>query len=1777
MNLTKIGKNIELSDLYIDSNNCRYVLKDGVKKQEKNKTLEFGYISNQVQYEILLTSLLNPVFFQSYGRDLKKIYQVWFQGVNNTNNNLNQSNSNSLSNNKLRNNKNHSKNIGVNQLNQNRTLKQSSLTRQGIGNFKTNEKENDVNSFLVTQSQFIQDVKNQMRDYFYETWIKELKRNTDVDWMKWMLIENQSKFPIGIQYGLSQFLLKKDYKKARFLELGLQNALNSSILSSSIPNGNKTLYCLSKEQVEYSPYFKTINVNDFNVFFNHYFANSQIKNFNQQKNQNFNGLNLSQNNINRNSDRVFVQQGNQGNDLSVGNITKDEETKEKTFNYSQFENLIRRGRKKFSDIKKESLIEAIENDSDISISTTKQANNKEKNYQEICEKLVDKKTIKIFWGNLFENAIKESVVSGSKVIVALNKEQSSYVNLLQNKQTSHFLIGAFLSFCKANNIHYQRRVLINQNSQNNTNKDGLKDFLGEIWFFNFHKTTNFNVEQDFKQWCDGNIWQVDGDLVNQTNSSNQETTIKNANINSAINIKNGVHSTSLSLPLSIKIKTQKVAKIGEREYYQPISNKINSNAMVSSKIANEITDALLKVKKEYGDLNKWIANLLKISEKELLERLSPEQIDAISLGVQSLLNKKGLIIADETGFGKGRILASIALIGLLKGKTIIFFTENKQLFSDFYRDILAIYPETKIKPLLLNQMAGIYDPNGNLVIPKYKKQAFKDMINNKVWDKNDDRFIITNYAQINKVSKKNKKNEKVEFLKRLQGEESWVILDEAHNASGNSNIYENLQSLCDKAEGVIFSSATYAKTEEKLKLYEKALPLSSIAQKLVKMSLFGDTGDLRELLTKEMAKQGNFIRREHTPIDLPQYLFVENSSELKKRLELFSSMWKAIFELVEHREKMLGNFSAKAWLTIGSVLSRSIREFAFLSKIDDLVKFCVDKVNQNEKVVIVTEITFESTLKSLIDNEIAKLNDGNLDETIIDMESEYEDEDRGEDREDKRENESENHLASNNNDISKSNDFDLNNAILIDGYDDKKDKINTCNKFTQKPNWNVKWLALLDDLTNEEKLNLEAQKEMNKNKNFDKEAFEQMKDRFFEKKKYVEKIILQNDYYDLSPLDDIKAKLAQHNIPMSELSARKHRLFFNEEEKVWEIDSKNIQQERIDIVNSFNNGSIDVMLLTRAGASGISLHAGEKFKDKKVRNLIELDIATNSANRIQFWGRVRRRDQVVEPNFYTLLLKQPSDIRKIEIEKRKQRQLNAHTGGRKEENGLDWISKEGELIVEEWTKERREYAKQLGCLNSDDEKDTYKIEKLLNRALIMPIEEQESLFNRLDLGIKTHENFYFYENNLSLVSKTLYKEFYWGNPVSKTQNEIGNSLLNLNYITLNCRLWYEENDLTNHEKQRFLTKLKNIPNFIKENSNKTQVFLTDCENQLQKKQENKDINSINYATSVLKNIKLLFKDFSIGDTFNFRFKNGLIVKKGVLLDVVYDFDNIDNLKSTLTQLSLNTISLKVLFKGDLKALQIPLLHFFDKKYEFQKLFKQFNLNDFSSSFEINKTNQQNPVNQNHNEVRKGFVSVSKNNNLRSDNKNNLKEDKVDNFNNQNQQLNSTINAFTSITLEGNPILLSIWRKKMKMGKVDVIFDKEEGSKTILVLPKKTSLTALKELDKPFFTIGQIMSYFKDNRKGEIYNVDKNIKIQRDERFAYVVYKEKNHYLRYRSKWILKAHKFIEDGEMNGYKSLRVKMSQLSKVLSLMEGDGIYFLCSNHEWFNQHINDVIEDN
>lgn len=710
------------------------------------------------------------------------------------------------------------------------------------------------------------------------------------------------------------------------------------------------------------------------------------------------------------------------------------------------------------------------------------------------------------------------------------------------------------------------------------------------------------------------------------------------------------------------------------------------------------------------DVDAWVAQGLGVPVETLGTRLSPEQVDAVALARQSLDVGTGFLVSDETGFGKGRILASVALTGLAQGRTVVFVTENPFLFSDFYRDLAAVSPSVPPVPSLLHQTATVVSPEGKTVAKSIKNQDFKEWLKEREWRAGEDRLIFTTYAQLARQHD----GLKIGWLKDRLGLNGWVLLDEAHNAAGSSSVADRIGELIKSATGTVFASATFAKHEENLDLYRSVLALPSPAQRLLRLALAGDDGRLREALTQQMARSGRLVRREHPPVPPPVPEWVPITPARAQAIQAFGDSWRGLFEATGAFARLSGVREA-IWLQLGAALSRSVKEFGLQIKADALVDLIAAKRQEDKKVVVVVDSTLEAALREALTPD---------EEGLADSEDLWEDQGAVEDQKEP----------------------------TRSSRASKAPKMATQGEGAP-PLWRDRLRAILEAVCPRAAWENDSSPEA-----------EAARSAFCA----AEAAMVALPAWDLAPLDRVRSLLEEKAIRASELSGRKIRLQVSS--TGWKIVPRT-DPDRNAVVRLFNAGDLDVLFVTRAGCAGISLHAGRQFADQRVRCLIEWDIAANPVSRVQFWGRVRRKDQVVEPEFFGLVLDTPEDRRIMEREDRKRRKMTAHMGARAADQ-VGWLSGLGESLVEEWATERPRAAFPMGVAYPVPDNPLGRVDRALVRSLVLPEEERQAFLHRLTRGVAVGAEAFALsrQDQASRSSRSVSRVWWWGDPESSTSD-----------------------------------------------------------------------------------------------------------------------------------------------------------------------------------------------------------------------------------------------------------------------------------------------------------------------------------------------------------------------------------------------------------------------
>ena len=140
--------------------------------------------------------------------------------------------------------------------------------------------------------------------------------------------------------------------------------------------------------------------------------------------------------------------------------------------------------------------------------------------------------------------------------------------------------------------------------------------------------------------------------------------------------------------------------------YNNFSGNKSVNTLVATNHLTAIERAFEALRARVGDIDEFVRNELKYTPEEFKKSFSAEQVEALALAIDNIKRGAGFIIGDQTGIGKGRVVAAMIRYAKLNGKTPVFVTQMPDLYGDMMRDLNDI-GMSNIKPLMTNNNASV--------------------------------------------------------------------------------------------------------------------------------------------------------------------------------------------------------------------------------------------------------------------------------------------------------------------------------------------------------------------------------------------------------------------------------------------------------------------------------------------------------------------------------------------------------------------------------------------------------------------------------------------------------------------------------------------------------------------------------------------------------------------------------------------------------------------------------------------------------------------------------------------------------------------------------------------------------------------------------------------------------------------------------------------------------------------------------------------------------------
>lgn len=682
--------------------------------------------------------------------------------------------------------------------------------------------------------------------------------------------------------------------------------------------------------------------------------------------------------------------------------------------------------------------------------------------------------------------------------------------------------------------------------------------------------------------------------------------------------------------------------------YTPASQScVVLDTLVPDSMGPETHAALARIKAEVGgSMDNFVRHRLGYkSSAQLCKALSAEQTDAVAMAIYNIeARSQGMIIGDQTGIGKGRVAAAMIRYAVKQGLKPIFLTEKANLFSDIYRDLIAI-GSGHLRPFIINareSKTDIKDEDGSILYqalgPLEQSAIFKTQEIPAAFD-----FVVATYSQFNSQEKK---PEKPYYLNSI-AKGNIVIMDEAHNSSGSSNTGTFMQDMISGTRGVVFLSATFAKRPDNMPIYamKTAISDASMTKDDLVTAIYKGGMALQEILASQLVSEGQMIRRERSFEGVEVNYISLDALESKHTAisDIITGILRDIIDfqkvyvtpVVKHKDEIAAVESKSTELRDGtnkagldnlayfSKVFNVINQMLFSIKSEAVAERAIERLKEGKKPVIAFSSTMGSFIEQMENAQGLPVGPGDL----IDL------------------------------------DF---SAVLRKGLEGVL-------RYTER--------------------DIDGTRE---HKTFDLSELELGADTvYYSILNHINSI---STNLCISPIDVILQKLEKAGYRVAEVTGRKFSVQINAQGNKGMVMART-RMTTNDAFRGFNNNEIDVLMINQSGSTGASAHAivTAKVPKEEVKQRVmivlqpELDISTE----VQKRGRINRTGQILKPIYDYMVSAIPAEKRLMMMLQNKLKSLDANTTSNQKQSSKvldvpDFLNKYGDKVVEEYLRENSE-------------------------------------------------------------------------------------------------------------------------------------------------------------------------------------------------------------------------------------------------------------------------------------------------------------------------------------------------------------------------------------------------------------------------------------------------------------------------------------------------------
>jgi hypothetical protein len=650
--------------------------------------------------------------------------------------------------------------------------------------------------------------------------------------------------------------------------------------------------------------------------------------------------------------------------------------------------------------------------------------------------------------------------------------------------------------------------------------------------------------------------------------------------------------------------------------YKSQSKNAETGLVSPSNIADATERALRELEAEVKmPIDNYVANRLQMTKDQLFKTMSAAQIDAAGLAIRNIERGSALINSDQTGVGKGRTVAAVLRYARLNGLTPVFITAKPTLYSDMAgRDLPAI-GETGIRPYVTNSNVDYLASSGETV--KVRRTAAKAReelakINDTAELPAGSNAFFTTYDQLKADVPQGFK----EVAKQRRQRQSKRI------AKPFGPIWQALSRIAPNAIFVLDEAhlAAGANSDTNIR-FDQVLPKSKGAY--FASATFAKRPDNLGLYALKTLMQRAGLR----PTEMTELL---DSGGLALQQAL-TSMLAESGEFVRREQNWGGvpfdfvtsTDNAERERELADVYTDFLQQILrFSKKVSKVAKKMENAENQtraSEEKVSVSSTNFGSQLFNLSTQYILSLKAKAIADNAIQT------------------------LKGNEKPF-----IAINNTM--------EGPIETLKEEGYDVSYKGLLLRQLDKL-----LEVTVRDKAADTKTTIKITPDELPDDARQQYEDIRDEIEGGDFGDMpiSPIDFIKNRIQQAGYSIDEITGRNTEIVTTPDGKATSVPRK--KRDRRVVLDDFNNGRLDAILVNKSGSTGTSAHTDPKFKDQRRRVMVVGQAAPDINDFMQMLGRIMRFGQTSLPRYVVLSSSLAAENRFMVLLRRKMASLNANT------------------------------------------------------------------------------------------------------------------------------------------------------------------------------------------------------------------------------------------------------------------------------------------------------------------------------------------------------------------------------------------------------------------------------------------------------------------------------------------------------------------------------------